>query len=198
MSNHLGKLLAVGLLSLVVAAPSWADETMVANPYYKFWAGSKPGATAVHFEQTKLTGPEGKEVPGGVDEKRIVYKLLEVDKDRVVVEQRVTERDLIGYVEASPTRHIYPAKIEKSRLERVLLEDGGKTGEETVKVGDKEINAKTMSGTIKVPDGEDVEFKVWLCGDVPGMIVKQVRTARQKGEVLAETTTTLVSYKPAD
>src|SRR6516164_4562553 len=138
MSYHLGKLLAVGL-SLVVVAPSWAEEVMVANPYYKFWAGSKPGATAVHLEQTKLSGPEGKEVPGGVDEKRIVYKLLEVDKDRVVVEMLVTERDFLGYVEAAPTRHIYPAKVEKTRLERVLLEDGGKTGEDTVKVGDKEL-----------------------------------------------------------
>jgi len=195
MSNHLGKLMAGGFLSLLVVAPLWAEEAMVANPYYKFWASSKPGATAVHLEQTKLSGPEGKEVPGGVDEKRIVYKLLEVDKDRVVVEQRVTERDLLGYVEAGPTRHIYPAKLEKSRLERIILEDGDKTGEDTVKVGDKEMKTRTLSGTIKVPDGEEVEFKLWLSNEVPGTIVKQVRTARQKGEVIAETTTTLESFK---
>jgi hypothetical protein len=198
MSYHLGRLTSVGILFLLMAVPSWAGEDMVANPFYKFWASSKPGATAVHVERTKLTGPEGKELPGGMDEKRIAYKLIEVDKDRVVVEMVVTERDLLGYVQAAPTRQIYPAKLEKARLERILLEDGGKTGEDTVKVGEKEMKTRTVAGTIKVPDGEEVEFKLWLSDEVPGTIVKQVRTARQKGEVVAETTTTLESYKNAD
>jgi hypothetical protein len=198
MSYHLGKLSAVGILCLVLVASSWAEEAMVANPYYKFWAATKPGATAVHLEKTKLSGPEGKEVPGGIDEKRIVYKLLEVDKDRVLIEQVVTERDFLGYVKAAPTQHIYPANVEKSRLERVLLQNGGKGGDETVKVGDKEMKTRTVSGVIRSPDGEEVEFKLWLSDEVPGTIVKQVRTARQKGEVLAETTTTLESYKNPD
>jgi hypothetical protein len=51
---------------------------------------------------------------------------------------------------------------------------------------------------VKEPDGEQVEFKLWLSDEVPGTMVKQVRTARQKGEVLAETTTTLQSFKKAD
>jgi hypothetical protein len=198
MSYHLGKLPALAVLVLLVTAPLRAEEVMVPNPFYKFWAGSQPGATAVHLEKTKLSGPEGKELPGGVDEKRIVYKLVEVDKDRVVVQMTVTERDHLGYVEAAPTKHIYPAKIEKARLERILLEDAGRTGEETVKVGDKDIKARTTGGIIKVPDGEEVEFKLWLSEEVPGMIVKQVRTARQKGDVVAETTMTLESYKKAD
>jgi hypothetical protein len=181
-----------------MVAPATAQEEMVANPFFKFWAGSKPGATAVHLEQTKLTGPEGKAVPDGVDEKRITYKLVEVDKDRVVVEMVVTEKDFLGFIQAAPTRYIYPAKIEKSRLERILLADGGKTGEETVKVGDKEMKTKTLAGTVKEPDGEQVEFKLWLSDEVPGTIVKQVRTARQKGDVIAQTTTTLLSYKKAD
>jgi hypothetical protein len=198
MSKHFSELVAVGILFLVVVAPACAEETLVANPYYKFWAGSKPGATAVHVEKTKLNGPEGKEVPGGVDEKRIVYKLLTVNKDRAVVEMLVTERDLLGYVRAAPTRRIYPAKVEKARLERILREKDAKTGEDTVKVGDKEMKTKTLAGVIQVPDGEEVEFKVWLSDKVPGVIVKQVRTARQKGEVMAETTTTLQSYKNAN
>jgi hypothetical protein len=198
MSYHLGKLPALAVLVLLVTAPARAEEEMVPNPFYKFWAGSQPGATAVHLEKTKLSGPEGKELPGGVDEKRIAYKLVEVDKDRVVVQMTVTERDLLGYVEAAPTRHIYPAKIEKARLERIFQEDPGRIGEETVKVGDKDIKTRTVGGIIKVPDGEEVEFKLWLSEDVPGMIVKQVRTARQKGDALAETTITLESYKKAD
>jgi hypothetical protein len=191
---------AVGILSLLVlvAAHSRAGEHMVANPYYKFWAGSKTGSTAVHLERTKLTGAEGKLVPGGMDEKRIAYKLLRVDKDRVVVEMVVTEKDFLGFVQAAPTRHIFPAQIEKARLERIYVTNGDKSGEETVKVGGKELKSRTVTGTIKGLDGEQIDFKLWLSDNVPGTIVKQVRTARQKGEVVAETTITLASYKAAD
>jgi hypothetical protein len=68
MSRHLCGLSAVGILSLLLASPAGAQEEMVANPYYKFWAGAKPGATAVRHERTKLSGPEGKAIPGGIDE----------------------------------------------------------------------------------------------------------------------------------
>ena len=188
-------LLLIGISSLLMASTAWAQEEKVANPYYKFWANSKPGATAVHLEQTKLSGPEGKLVPDGVDEKRIAYRLIEVNDERAVVEMVVTEQDFLGYIQSAPTRHIYPAKLKKSHLERVLLADGGKTGEDTVKVGNREMKCKTLAGTIKGPNGEQIEFKLWLSDAVPGSIVKQVRTARQKGETIAETTSTLRSYK---
>jgi hypothetical protein len=133
-----------------------------------------------------------------VDEKRIASKFVSVNDNRVVVEMVVTEQDFLGYVQAAPTRHIYPAKWKKSYLERIHLEDGGKSGEDTVKVGGKEIKCKTLAGTIKGQGGEQTEFKVWLSDDVPGTIVKQVRTSRQKGEVIAETTITLQSFKKVD
>ena len=198
MSYHPGRFLAVGVLSLLAVAPSWAAETMVSNPFYKFWAAFKPGARVVRLERTKLSGPEGKLVPGGVDEKRIVYKLIRVDKNRAVVEMVVTEQDFLGSIQAAPTRHTYPAKLEKSRLERIYLEDGGKTGEDTVEVKGKKIKTKTVSGTIKGQDGEQIQFKLWLSDKVPGMIVKEVRTARKKSDVLAETTTTTQSYKKGE
>src|SRR5262245_62736073 len=113
MSGPLRGLAAVAILSILPATTAWAQEDLVANPYYKFWASSKPGATAVRIEKTKLGGPEGKLVPGGVDEKRIAYKLVEVDDDRAVVEQVVTEQDFLGYIQSAPTRYIYPAKWKK-------------------------------------------------------------------------------------
>ena len=197
MSRHLCGLSVVGILFLLTAATTAAEDEMVANPFYKFWAGSKPGATAVHLEQTKLSGPEGKVVPDGVDEKRITYKLVDLNNDRAVVEMVATEQDFLGYVQAAPTRYIYPARLKKSRLERIIREPG-KAGEETVKVGGKGMKCKTVAGTVKGPNGEQIEYKLWLSDDVPGSIVKQVRTTRQKGELVAETTTTLQSYKKAD
>jgi hypothetical protein len=60
------------------------------------------------------------------------------------------------------------------------------------------VKCRTLSGAIKGADGEQDDFKLWLSNDVPGTIVKQVRTARQKGDLIAETTTTLESAKAAD
>jgi hypothetical protein len=198
MSRQLRGLLLIGTFAFLMAATAWAQEEMVDNPYYKFWAGSKLGSTAVHLEQTKLSGPEGKLSPDGVDEKRIAYKLVEADKDRVVVEMVVTEQDFLGYVQAAPTRHIYPAKLKKSHLERILLADGGRGGEETVKAAGQDLKCRTVSGTVKESGDAQVDFKLWLSDDVPGTIVKQIRTARQKGQVIAETTITLQSFKKAD
>jgi hypothetical protein len=197
MSRPFLGLSAIGILFLLAAPTTGADDEMVANPFYKFWAKTKPGSTAVHIERTKLSGPEGKVVPDGVDEKHIHYKLLKVDDKHVIVETIVTEEELLGYVESAPTKLIYPAKLKKSHLERIILE-ASKGGEETVKVGDKEYKCKTVSGVVKEPSGEQVEYKLWLSEDVPGTIVKQVRTAKQKGDVIAETTITLHSYKKAE
>jgi len=198
--RHLRGSLAVGTLTLLIACVAVAQEDLVPNPYYKFWAGTKPGATAVHLEQTKLSGAEGKLVPDGLEEKRIAYKLVEVNNERAVVEMVVTERDFLGFVQAAPTRYIYPAKLKKAHLERILVEAGAKAGDDTVKVDGKDLKCKTLAGTIKGADGEAVDFKLWLADEVPGSIVKQVRTARQKkdGELIAETTTTLQSFKKAD
>jgi hypothetical protein len=198
MSQHLGRLSAIGILFVFLAPAAWAQDEMVPNPFYKFWAGSKPGATAVHLERTKITGPEEKLSPDGIDEKRIAYKLLEVTDDRVTVEMIVTEQDFLGYVQSAPTKQIYPANIKKAHLERFLLAEGGNPGDDTVKVDGKDMQVKTLAGTIKEPSGENVEFKLWLSNEVVGMIVKQVRTTRQKGEMIAETTTTLESFKKAD
>jgi hypothetical protein len=74
-------------------------------------------------------------------------------------------------------------------------ESGAKPGEETLKVGGKDLKCRTVTGTVKGTDGEQVEFKLWLCDDVPGSIVKHVRTTRQKDDVVAETTISLQSYK---
>jgi hypothetical protein len=63
---------------------------------------------------------------------------------------------------------------------------------------DKEMKCKTVAGTLKAGGGEVTEYKLWLSDDVPGSIVKQVRTTRQKGELVAETTTTLQAFKKGD
>jgi len=174
------------------------DEGLCANPYYTFWAGSRKGATAVHRLKTKLATPEGKPGREVIEERRITYTLRAVDDKKVVVEVVVTEPDYFGYLQAAPTRHIYPKQVKKAELERFLLATGAKAGKETIAVQGKELKCKTVAAVIKKPGGEETNYKIWLSDEVPGSIVKKVRTTRQGGKMIAETTITLESYRKPD
>jgi hypothetical protein len=186
------------LVVLVAAAPVVSAEEQVANPYYKFWSKSKPGATAVLKETTKLSGAAAASAPEGTDVKVVTYKLAELNGDKAVVETRVTQREDFGYVESAPTRQIYPAKMSKEVLEDLLKETGAKGVAATLKVGDKELKVMVLTGSMKKKGGEEVDFKIWLSDQVPGGIVKRLRTTKVNGEVVAETTVELVSYKKGD
>ncbi len=198
MSRHICGSLSITILCVVICGAAWAQDEMVANPFYRFWAGFKDGSTAIHLEQTKLSGPDAAMVPSGVEENRITYTLVEVSADQVILEMVVRERGFLGYVEAAPTRQIYPSKVRKADLERILKETGAQRGEDTVNCDGKDLKCRTMTGSVKGSAGEVVEYKLWLCDDVPGSIVRKVRSTRNNGELIAETTTTLQSYKKAD
>src|SRR5262245_55529100 len=172
------------LVVLVAAAPLVSAQEQVANPYYKFWSRSKPGATVVLKETTKLSGAAAASAPEGIDVKTVTYKLGELNDERAVVETRVTQQEDFGYVESAPTRHIYPAKMSKDVLEDLLKETGAKGEEATLKVGDKELKVRLLSGTIKKKGGEEVNFKIWLSDEEPGGSAKRLRTTKLNGEVV--------------
>ena len=186
------------LAVLFAAAPLVSAEDQVANPYYKFWSRSKPGATSVYKETTKLSGAAAASAPEGTDVKTVTYKLVELNDEHAVVETRVLQQEDFGYVESAPTRHIYPAKMSKAVLEDLLEETGAKGVAATLKVGDKELRVMALNGSMKKKGDEEVEFKIWLSDEVPGGIVKRIRTDKVNGEVAAETTVELVSYKQGD
>jgi hypothetical protein len=166
-------------------------DDMVVNPYYRFWANSKKGASAVHLEKNKVAGAEE-------DEKVITYKVLEINDKQVVVQAVVKEKEYFGHIESAPTKHTYPAKIKKSHLEKFLLDTGVTKGEDTVKFKEKDMKCITVAGTIKGSGGEETKYKMWLSEEIPGGIVKQIRTTSNKGNLVAETTTMLQSFKAAD
>jgi hypothetical protein len=185
---------ALPLVALAAAVPLVSAQEQVANPFYKFWSKSKPGATAVFKETTKLSGVAASSAPEGTDVKIVTYKLTELNDKRAVVETRVTQQENFGYIESAPTRHIYPATMSKAVLGDLLEETGAKGVAAMLKVGDKEVQVMALSGTMK-KGSEEVDFKIWLSDQVPGGIVKRHRTTKIKGEVVAETTVELVSYK---
>jgi len=194
-----GLLVLVVLLALSVAASRAADETdgMTENPKFKFWANAKPGATSTYTQTTKLHGAEKATVPGGVEHKTITYRLQSANKDRAVVLTIVVEEDFLSTVESAPTRITYPAKVKKANLEAFLQEWNAKEGEEeTIKVGGKDVKCMVRAGSHKV-EGGTVEFKICYSETVPGGVVKHTRITRDGDKVVAETTTTLVSFAEA-
>src|SRR5262245_38866029 len=146
---------------LLAAAALVSAQDQVENPYYKFWSKSKPGATAVLKETTKLSGAAAESAPGGKDVKTVTYKLAELNDKQAVVETVVRQQEDFGYVESAPTRHIYPAKMSKEVLEELLKETGAKGVAATLKVGDKELKVTALTGKMKKGD-EEVDFKIWL------------------------------------
>jgi hypothetical protein len=193
--------LTAGVLGLFVALAAGGGGETTDNPLYKHWASFKKGTTAVHTEKTTFGDDASDDLPGGVEEKTVKYKLVSVSPKQVVVESVVIEREFLSTSESAPTRITYPAKVNKAHLAAVLLETGATRGEETLKVtvgkGEKEIKCRTIAGTRK-KKGDEVKQKVWLSTTVPGGIVKRTRATMRDGKLVAETTTLLRAYKAAE
>jgi hypothetical protein len=199
--RYTSRWVAVGVVGLVVSvAAGFGDGETTENPYYKHWASFKEGTTVVHAEKTTFGDDATDDLPGGVDEKILKYKLLSVSPEQVVVEAVIIERDFLHTTESAPTKIIYPAKVNKAHVDAVLLAAGAKRAEETLKVtvGKEEmaIKCQTIEGTRK-KKGDEVQQKFWLSTSVPGGIVKRTRSTMQGGKMVAETTTLLVAYKDA-
>jgi hypothetical protein len=200
MFRSLSGLLAAAALVLLPSSAVRAEEKdeMVPNPKYVYWANCKPGSTVTHIEKTTFPDAAAKLLaPDGVDIKEITYKLLSVTPEKVVVETTVTEYDFLSQIEQAPTKITFPAKIKKAHLEAVMREANAKPGEEALDVLGKQTKCKTMAGAYKEGD-EDIERKIWFTEAVPGGIVKQTRTSKRDGKLVAETLVTTKSFKKAE
>jgi hypothetical protein len=183
-------LLVLGLLA--VGATALAQDEMVENPKYKYWANFKNGASATFHEVTKLPGD--KDNGPTTDEKKVTYKLQSVNKNAVVVTTVVVEEEDLGTIESAPTKMTFPAKVSKKRLEDVFAEHGAKAGEnKKIMVGKEEIECKSFVGKFE-KGGATVEATLYFSDKVPGGIVLRTRKATIKDKVVADTTITLQSY----
>jgi hypothetical protein len=200
MSQKLFSLFVLGLLLSAGAATSsraGEGDDLVDNPRYKFWANFKPGATSTYTQMTKYSGPEKASLPGGVEAKTITYRLVSVNKDKVVILTTVVEDDFLSTVESAATKITYPAKVKKVNLQAFMQEWNAKDGKgETIKVEGKDIKCKVKAGSNKV-EGGMVEAKICYSDTVPGGVVLHTRTTKEKDMVVAETTTKLRKYSQA-
>jgi len=174
-----------------------ADEEKVANPPFKHWSAFKVGTTVTHKE--RVTFPKESEdverYPGGVHEKDMTYRLLEVAPEKVVVELKVLEYGHGYTTELAPVKITYPASVQK---EHVLTAPGAT---ETIKEGDEDL--KVLGKTIRChwiesidKDRDELFYrKMWSSDEVPGGIVKDIKTQKKGRELVSESNHVVVSFR---
>jgi hypothetical protein len=184
----------LGFACVLPAADEPKDE-LVANPLYEGWASFKKGASVTHEEIVHYKGdaPEGKYLPDNKDHKTIIYKLLNVDDKKAIVQTVVHDHEFLSVIESAPTKHIYPAKVKKNHLELVREKLDAKTGEDEIEVGGKKYQCKTIEFTRK-GDGEETHTKIWRSSDVPGGTVKRWATTKRGDKVVSEALIEMTKY----
>jgi hypothetical protein len=195
--------LIAGLLSVLpdaatptVQGQGKGEEEMIANPSYTHWASFKVGATVTRQEKIKFPpdSEEGQRYADSTLVKDITYKLLEVTADKAVVEVVEAEygRGLIE--EAAPFKISYLAKMKKGLASNK---------EHFAKHKEQEVEIKILGKTYKATHVDTLHkngsftrtHQVWLSDEVPGGILKDVRTQKDGDKLISESSLEIVSFK---
>jgi hypothetical protein len=179
------------LLTAIVAAPLGAaaedvepkPDEMVNNPPHAYWSAFHPGTTVTQKETVTLA--DGTKI-----ETTAVSKLVEANKQQVVVETRVPAEG-----EASETvTDVYAATVKMSEVDSPASAAKVTEGKEEVEVKGKKMEAEWVESTIE--DGDDTWIeKVWTARDVPGGVVKETLVHKQGNAVQSTSVTELVDFK---
>ena len=158
------------LASCSLALPSLAAEK-AENPVYKSWAGFKKGATVTYRSVSNIGDTKY--------ESTMTYSLVELTRDKAVVEIQVTVNAGGKEVKNRPQKFDNPRNL--TLPPGVRPEEFGKVqgligeGQETVKVGGREFQAKWYKAKGKVEAGDTFTHS-WSSDEVPGGLIKSVVT----------------------
>jgi len=190
---------AILLLGAMESAVRAADDEMVTNPPYKHWSAFKVGTTVTQKEHVRFakSSDEADYYPGGVREKDATYTLLEVTPEKAVVQLTIVEYGHGSTTELAPSKITYPAKVKKEHVST------SKEEIETFKEGDEDVNV--LGKTIRChwveiidQDGDETYYhKVWDSDEVPGGIIKEIRSQKKGNAVISESDHAVVSYQKA-
>jgi len=181
--------LIVGLACSVGAqsARPGPDE-MVDNPPFANWAQFKPGTIVMQKEVVSM--PDGRKL-----EQLITYKLVQKNKERVVVESTVKDK-MAGATESTRTLNTYPAKVK-------MRDVSGETGPDvSVTEGKEEMTVKGNKLAVEwveavTRSGDDMwTEKMWTAREIPGGIVKQTVVHKRGAELLTESVLEMIDFKP--
>lgn len=172
-------LMFVVLASAAVALA--APRTAATNPVYKSWAGFEEGAAVTYRSVTEAGGER--------TEERLAYTLVDLTKEKAVVERVVTQtvdgREVVNPAQRLENARTFtlPPGIDPKKFGKPegLLE----SGEETVTVDGKEYRARKEKTKGRVEAG-DVFTETWSSDEVPGGLLKSV------SEVPSQRSTTVV------
>lgn len=184
----------LGAMESIVRA---MDEEMVTNPPYKHWSAFKVGTTVTQKERVRFSkdSDEADYYPGGVHEKDATYTLLEVTPEKAVVLLTIVDYGHGSTTELAPSKMTYPAKVKKEHVSTSKEEiETFKEGDEDVSVLGKTIRCHWVE-IIDQDGAETYLHKVWDSDEVPGGIVKEIRSQKKGNAVISESEHTVVSYQ---
>ena len=194
---HLIAAVALVFGSLSAAARA-ADEESVPNPPYKHWSAFKAGTTVTQKEKIHFLDKDSDEADyysGGVSEKDVTYKVLEVTPQKVVLQSTIAEHGRGSIVEHAPTKITYPATIAKSQATTSKEDiETFKEGVEDVKVLGKTIHCKKVH-LIDQDGDETFEHQIWTSDEMPGGFVKDVKITKKANKVVSESELVIVSFE---
>jgi len=183
-----------GALIVGLAGPAGAQsgkpgpDEMIINPPFANWAQFKPGTTVTQREVVSM--PDGRKL-----EQTITHKLVQKNKERVVVETIVKDK-MAGTEESTRETKVYPAKVKMSEVNTESGPDVAVTeGKEEMTLKGKKLAVEWVEAVTK--SGDDVwTEKMWTAREIPGGIVKQTLVHKRGDKVLTESVLEMIDFKP--
>jgi hypothetical protein len=198
LRSTLAILLSLALAQVCALHADEPKKEMVDNPVYKHWAAFKVGTTVTRREKVKLPADseEGQIQPEQTLVKDNVYKLLEVTPQKVVVEVTEMEHGRGSIQESAPFKLIYFSHMRKGLGTPKESFEKHKQEDVEVEVHGKMYKATVVETTQKI--GPVTKYqKVWLSDEVPGGIIKDIKSQKHGNDMMSESTLELVSVKQA-
>jgi len=202
-------ILGAGFLcsSFFVMAADDSHPPEPANPEYAQWAHFKPGTyvtlerKVVDRHQPPPGVVEAMAHPPGAEVMRINTKLVDLDKDKAVLEERRIDLGEGSETEMPPDRVTLFANGEISNASDSLMEKP--PAQETVKESDGDEDLTVMGNKIKthwvettIKTGPETSWsKDWLSDDVPGGLVKEETKKIWNGKPVVESVSKVIDYK---
>ena len=182
-------ILIVGLAGSVGAqsARPGPDE-MIDNPPFANWAQFKPGTIVTQKEVVSM--PDGRKL-----EQLITYKLVQKNKQHVVVESTVKDT-MAGETESTRTVNTYPAKVKMRDVSTETGPDASVTeGKEEMTVKGRKLAVEWVEAVIK--SGDDVwTEKTWTAREIPDGIVKRTVVHKRGDKLVSESVLEMIDVKP--
>ena len=186
---RLTRLLAAASLILLAGGIALAQEK-VDNPEFANWSKFKKG-TSVTLKSTS-------DVAGMTTESTITTTLVDVGTDKLVVEMSTaTKANGMEFKTPPIKRDVLktiplPEGVKKEEFAKGKVPGTLEEGTETLKVAGKEYKTKWYK-TKTSAGGMNIEGKIWMTEEVPGMVVKMESST--KGAVAFKTTLEVTEFK---